>query len=127
MPAGVEALLAAGLFLSLGLNLAVLRRQARAERLVQRRSPLRPEPGPPSQAALQQVGLVRFRAYDDTGGDYSFALALLDAGGNGAVVSGLYHRERCRVYAKPVTAWGSSYVLTDEEHEAIAEAKARPA
>ncbi|HEX6510227.1 MAG TPA: DUF4446 family protein, partial [Chloroflexota bacterium] len=68
-------------------------------------------------------GVVRFNPYHDTGGDYSFAVALLDAQGAGVLITGLYHRERCRVYAKPVRGWESSYQLTDEEREAIDKAR----
>jgi Protein of unknown function (DUF4446) len=69
------------------------------------------------------VGVVRFNPYHDTGGDHSFAVALLDAAGAGVVISGLYHRDRCRVYAKPVNAWDSTYQLTDEERDAIERAR----
>ena len=78
---------------------------------------------PPSARSLQNVGVVRFNPYHDTGGDYSFAVALLDAAGSGVVLTGLYHRDRCRVYAKPVAAWDSTYTLTDEEREAIEQAR----
>jgi hypothetical protein len=76
-----------------------------------------------SRGALQHVGVVRFNPYHDTGGDYSFAVALLDGSGNGVVLTGLYHRDRCRVYAKPVGGWESTYELIDEERQAIAEAR----
>ena len=72
---------------------------------------------------LQQVGVVRYNAFDDTGGDQSFAVALLDARGNGAIFNGLYHRKDCRVYAKPVRDWKSTYSMSDEEIEAIRKAK----
>jgi hypothetical protein len=73
---------------------------------------------------LQRVGMVRYNAYDDTGGDQSFALALLDARGNGALFNGLFHRTECRVYAKPIRDWKSTYSLSDEEEEAIRKARA---
>ena len=38
---------------------------------------------------VQGVGLVRFRAFQDTGGDQSFALALVDGDGNGVVPLGV--------------------------------------
>ena len=82
---------------------------------------------PVGQAALQHVGVVRFNPYHDTGGDYSFAVALLDATGTGVVLTGLYHRDRCRVYAKPVSRWQSGYELIDEERQAIAEAQSASA
>ena len=37
--------------------------------------------------SFQRIGLVRFNPFEDTGGNQSFALALLDADGDGWVVS----------------------------------------
>ncbi|MEA2682557.1 MAG: hypothetical protein QOK05_885 [Chloroflexota bacterium] len=72
---------------------------------------------------LQCVGMVRYNAFEDTGGDQSFALALLDAHGNGAIFNGLYHRNECKVFAKPVNDWKSTYSMSDEEIEAIRKAR----
>jgi hypothetical protein len=75
------------------------------------------------QSHIQNVGLVRYNAFDDTGGDQSYALALLDDHGNGAIVNGLFHRTECRVYVKPVQDWKSIYSMSDEESEAIRKAR----
>jgi len=75
------------------------------------------------QSHIQHVGLVRYNAFDDTGGDQSYALALLDNYGNGAIVNGLFHRTECRVYVKPVQDWKSIYSMSDEESEAIRKAR----
>lgn len=72
---------------------------------------------------LQGVGLVRFRAFQDTGGDQSFALALTDGEGNGVVISALYGRDVTRVYAKQVKGWLSPKALSEEEEQALTEAK----
>jgi len=72
---------------------------------------------------VQGVGLVRFRAFQDTGGDQSFALALADGEGNGVVISALYGRGATRIYAKPVQNWLSSKALGEEEKQALAEAR----
>ncbi|MCS7179376.1 MAG: DUF4446 family protein [Anaerolineae bacterium] len=73
--------------------------------------------------AVQGVGMVRFRALPDVGGDQSFSLALVDGAGNGVVLSALYLREGTRFYGKPLTAWNSSYPLTDEEKQALEQAR----
>ena len=73
--------------------------------------------------AVQGVGLVRFRAFQDTGGDQSFALALADGEGNGVVLSALYGRGATRIYAKPVQGWLSSKALGEEEEQALAQAR----
>jgi hypothetical protein len=75
------------------------------------------------QTHVQNVGLVRYNAFNDTGGDQSYALALLDDHGDGAIVNGLFHRTECRVYVKPVQEWKSTYSMSDEEAEAIRRAK----
>jgi hypothetical protein len=75
------------------------------------------------ESHIQNVGLVRYNAFDDTGGDQSYALALLDDHGNGAIVNGLFHRTECRVYVKPVHDWKSIYSMSDEESEAIRKAR----
>jgi len=69
--------------------------------------------------AIQKIGVVRFSAFTDTGGDQSFAIALLDSEGTGIIVSSLHSRSDTRVFAKPVQAGQSRYPLSDEEQDAI--------
>lgn len=92
---------------------------ARTERLVARAEQI----DATLARAVQGVGLVRFSAYEDTGGDQSFALALTDGEGSGVVITGLYGRDSTRVYAKPVEGWLSSRPLTKEEERALAMAR----
>jgi hypothetical protein len=73
--------------------------------------------------AVQGIGFVRYSAFEDTGGDQSFSLALVDGGGNGMVISALYGRDATRVYAKPVESWASSRLMTHEEEQALAKAR----
>jgi uncharacterized protein DUF4446 len=77
-----------------------------------------------SQRSIQKVGVVRFNPFPDTGGDQSFAIALLDADGNGIVLSSLHSRTDTRVFAKPVQAGRSRHQLSDEEQDAIRKALA---
>lgn len=67
----------------------------------------------------QNIGVVRFSAFPDTGSDLSFAIAILDADANGFVMSSLYGRNESRVYAKPIQAGKSTYALSEEETQAI--------
>jgi hypothetical protein len=76
---------------------------------------------------LQHPALIRFNAFANTGSDLSFALALLDAGRNGVVLSSVFGRDEARVYAKPVAAGRSTYPLTEEEMRAINQAGNRTA
>lgn len=75
--------------------------------------------------AIRHVGLVRFSPFHDTGGDQSFALALLNGRGDGVVVTALHSRNDSRLYAKPVEQGSSSYSLSPEEREAMAHAMGR--
>ncbi len=74
------------------------------------------------RTAIQRTGLVRYNPFDDTGGNQSFALALLDADGDGVVVSSLHARQNTRVYAKAVAGGHAEAALSDEEAEALHEA-----
>lgn len=65
------------------------------------------------------MGLVRFNPFEDTGGNQSFALALLDAHGDGVIVSSLHARNMTRVYAKAVVGGTSDAALSDEESQAL--------
>ena len=75
-----------------------------------------------TQRAIQKVGVIRYNPFADAGGDQSFAIALLDAEGNGLVVSSLQSRTETRVFAKPVRAGRSTYPLSDEEQQAVKKA-----
>jgi len=75
-----------------------------------------------AERSIQNVGIVRYNAFSDTGSDLSFAIALLDFRGNGMVISSLFGRNETRTYAKPVTEGRSTYHLSDEEQEAITKA-----
>ncbi len=74
--------------------------------------------------AVQRVGLVRFNPFEDTGGNQSFALALLDANGDGLVVSSLHARTLTRVYGKAIARGRSEAALSDEESAALRQALA---
>lgn len=72
----------------------------------------------------QKIGLVRFNPFKDTGGDQSFALALLDGNDNGVVISSLHSRVGSRWYAKTVVSGkGSEHELSEEELKAIKQAQ----
>ena len=78
------------------------------------------------QGSFGRLGLVRFNPFEDTGGNQSFALAMLDGRGDGFVVSSLHARAGTRVYAKAIAAGSSEAALSDEEAEALRLALAKP-
>jgi hypothetical protein len=75
--------------------------------------------------ALQRVGLQRFDAYDGAEGLQSTALALLNASGDGIVVSAIQDSESARVYVKRIQAGSAADIaLGPEERAAVAAARA---
>jgi Protein of unknown function (DUF4446) len=70
-------------------------------------------------------GLIRFNPFPDTGGNQSFVLALLDESDDGFVVSSLHSRTGTRIYAKAVSGGKADTSLSEEEQEAIDEARSR--
>jgi hypothetical protein len=76
-----------------------------------------------SKKNFQNWSLVRFKAFNNVGGDQSFALALMDAYGDGLVISSIFGREESVVYCKPIKEGTSLYPLSKEEQEAITRAR----
>lgn len=71
------------------------------------------------QRAIQRVGVVRFNPFADTGSNQSFVLAILDARGDGFVLSSMHSRQQTRVFLKSVVAGKAETALSEEESEAI--------
>lgn len=71
----------------------------------------------------RHLGIVRYDAFEDVGGEQSFALALYDDEGDGVVVTSLVGRTDCRVYAKALKRGRSDRTLSQEEQRAIREAE----
>ena len=74
--------------------------------------------------SLQRVGLVRYNPFEETGGNQSFALAMLDANGDGWVLSSLHARSGTRIYAKSIKTGRAEAGLSAEESAAIEQATA---
>ena len=72
---------------------------------------------------IQNVGIVRYNAFNEMGSDLSFSLALLDSFQNGFVLTSIYGRDSSSIYAKPIKVGKSNYPLSVEEIQAIDRAK----
>lgn len=72
--------------------------------------------------AVQRVGIVRFNPFEDTGGNQSFVLALLDGEANGVLVTSLHARAGTRVYLRTVIDGRCDVTLSAEETEALRQA-----
>lgn len=70
---------------------------------------------------LHGAKTIRFNPFQGTGsgGNQSFATALLDEEGSGVVISSLYARDKMSIFAKPINKRNSEFELTDEEREVL--------
>lgn len=72
---------------------------------------------------VQRVELLRYNPYQDSGGDQSFSLTLLDDEGNGIVLTSLHARSGTRIFAKPIILGkGGKYRLSKEEEMIVKKA-----
>ena len=76
-----------------------------------------------NQKNFQKYALVRFNPFEDTGGDQSFILAILNDQDSGIVISSLHSRENTRVYTKLVeNGKATTHQFSKEEKEVVARA-----
>lgn len=64
---------------------------------------------------IQKCHIVRYNAFNDTGSDLSFSIALLDQFNDGIILTGIYGRNESFTYAKPIAKGSSKYPLSVEE------------
>jgi hypothetical protein len=64
---------------------------------------------------IQKCNIVRYNAFNDTGSDLSFSIAMLDNFNDGFIITGIYGRNESVTYAKPVAKGTSKYPLSVEE------------
>ena len=68
---------------------------------------------------LQKVGILRYDAFNEMGGNLSFALTLLDGNNSGYIINSMHSREGCYNYIKEIVK-GESYIeLSEEEAESL--------
>jgi Protein of unknown function (DUF4446) len=75
--------------------------------------------------AVTNTAVVRYDAYEGTGGQQSASVAMLDATRTGAVVTAIQGRDYARIYVKDLDRGRSSVALSPEEQEAVDRAMAR--
>ena len=75
--------------------------------------------------AVTNTAVVRYDAYEGTGGQQSASVALLDATRTGTVVTAIQGRDYARIYVKDLDRGRSSVALSPEEQEAVDRAMAR--
>ena len=72
---------------------------------------------------FQNIGIVKYDAFDDVGSKLSFAIALLDNKDNGFIINSVYGRSASNVYAKRIENGNSTQTLSEEEIKALNKAK----
>jgi Protein of unknown function (DUF4446) len=75
--------------------------------------------------AVTNTAVVRYDAYEGTGGQQSASVALLDATRTGTIVTAIQGRDYARIYVKDVDRGRSSVALSPEEREAVERAMSR--
>jgi hypothetical protein len=68
---------------------------------------------------LQKLEIVRYNPYNDTGGDQSFSVVLLDGRLNGLLLTSLHSRAGTRIYTKIIKSGKSDLDLSKEEKELL--------
>lgn len=72
------------------------------------------------ETAYQKMGLVKYDAFNQMGGQLSFSLALLDENNNGFIINSVHSTEGCYSYTKEIRNGASMISLGKEEAEALA-------
>jgi hypothetical protein len=70
-------------------------------------------------AAVSRLAVVRYDAYENTGGHQSASVALLDASRSGVVLSAIQGRDYARIYIKELDDGRAAVSLSPEEQEAV--------
>ncbi len=74
---------------------------------------------------LSRAALVRYDAYEDTGGHQSASMALLDSARSGIVLTAIQGRDYARVYVKQLDRGRTSIALSPEEQQVVERAMAQ--
>jgi len=69
--------------------------------------------------AVSRLAVVRYDAYENTGGHQSASVALLDASRNGVVLSAIQGRDYARIYVKELDGGRAAVSLSPEEQQAV--------
>ncbi|HVA30119.1 MAG TPA: DUF4446 family protein [Gaiellaceae bacterium] len=73
---------------------------------------------------VSKTAIVRYDAYENSGGHQSASVALLDAARTGVVLSAIQGRDYARIYVKELDRGRASVALSPEELEAVERAMA---
>jgi hypothetical protein len=74
---------------------------------------------------VANTSIVRYDAYEDTGGHQSASVAMLNSARTGVVVTAIQGRDYARIYMKELERGRASVALSPEEQEAVERAMGR--
>lgn len=74
------------------------------------------------ETAFQKIGLIKYDAFSQMGGQLSFCLALLDENNNGFIMNSVHSTEGCYCYTKEIKNGQCNISLGEEEADALAAA-----
>lgn len=77
------------------------------------------------EGAYQRMGLVKYDAFQQMGGQLSFSLAMLDEHNDGFIINSVHSTDGCYSYTKAVINGECQLVLSKEEQQALDIAKAK--
>jgi uncharacterized protein DUF4446 len=75
--------------------------------------------------AVTNTAVVRYDAYQDTGGQQSASFAFLDSTRTGTVVTAIQGRDYARIYVKDLERGRAAVSLSPEEQQAVERAMSR--
>jgi hypothetical protein len=70
-------------------------------------------------STVSRLAVVRYDAYENTGGHQSASVALLDGSRSGVVLSAIQGRDYARIYVKELDGGRAAVSLSPEEQEAV--------
>jgi Protein of unknown function (DUF4446) len=73
---------------------------------------------------VSKTAIVRYDAYENSGGHQSASIALLDSARSGVVLSAIQGRDYARIYVKEIDRGHATVALSPEELEAVERAMA---
>jgi hypothetical protein len=71
------------------------------------------------ETVFQKIGVVKYDAFKQMGGQLSYSLALLDENNNGFIINSVHSTDGCYSYTKIIKDGECEISLSEEEQEAL--------
>jgi Protein of unknown function (DUF4446) len=123
IPLAAAAVILGGLGLYVGLSARKRAAQAVDECAEMMRRQLQVNSGAADNRAIRDVAIVHYDALKEVSGGLSFSLALLNAAGDGVVLTSINGRTETRTYARVIQGGRSQQILSPEEDHVVRAAR----